>query len=87
MQARKILENIFKRKYFSKVKAILSVNNVAGVRTFVQEIYGTGTDEYIKGISLCNDLNIESHDNPSRQLTNGDKQTILNDFFNFLEIL
>ncbi|MBT7239247.1 hypothetical protein HN864_04810, partial [archaeon] len=87
VQARKILENIFKRKYFSKVKAILSVNNVAGVRTFVQEIYGTGTDEYIKGISLCNDLNIESHDNPSRQLTNGDKQTILNDFFNFLEIL
>ncbi|MBR9705270.1 hypothetical protein GOV12_07695 [Candidatus Pacearchaeota archaeon] len=86
-EARIVLENIFKRKYYLKVIEIKKTLPSASIRSFVQGIYSQEDPRYSNGISLCDSLNIELHDNPERELSDGDKEDILQDFFNFLEII
>lgn len=83
-----VLENIFKRKYLFDLKD--EITNKKSVRTFVDKlkelkISGFEVDEkYNKFIRLCDDLNIESHDS-NAQNTNGNKGSILKDFFECLK--
>ncbi|MFA4960270.1 MAG: AAA family ATPase [Candidatus Pacearchaeota archaeon] len=84
-EARRVLENIFKRKYFPKVKEIKKTNASASVRSFIMGIYKTDDPRREKGLSLCESLHIDLHDNPERNLSDGDKEIILNDFLKFIE--
>lgn len=85
-----ILEHIYKRKYRLLLKE--QITQKKGVRTFVDklnELKINGYDEknkYNKFKRLCDDLNIELHDNNSSP-SNGDKESILKDFFQCLEIV
>ncbi len=88
LDCRLVLENIFKRKYYFDLKE--DISNKKGVRTFVVKLNELGTggfeieDKFKKFIRLCNDLNIEMHDNCSTS-SSGDKESILKDFFDCLK--
>lgn len=85
-----VLEHIFRRKYYLDLKDDISKRK--GVRTFTVTLAGlkiNGFDEktkYDKFIRLCDDLNIELHDNSSSN-SNGDKESILKDFFECLKLI
>lgn len=82
---RVILENIFKRKYYFLLEdAIKSRKSVRTFTTTLEEKYPK--EDYYKLLRLCNDLNIELHDNDSDP-SNGDHGSILRDFFECLEII
>ncbi len=80
-----ILENIFKRKYSFQLEE--SINQRKSVRTFttILESKYSPTD-FNRLLRLCNDLNIELHDN-SLQPSEGDHASILRDFFDCIEII
>lgn len=83
-----ILEHIFKRKYYLELKDEISSRK--SIRTFTttlktKKIGGFDNEEKAqKFILLCNDLNIELHDNSSN-CSNGDKESIIRDFFECLK--
>lgn len=81
---RVVLENIFKRKYYFDLKDLISTKK--SVRSFVTKLKELAVndfetdDKFNKYIRLCDDLNIELHDNGASN-THGDKESILKDFF------
>ena len=85
-----VLEHIFRRKYYLDLKE--DVSSRKGIRTFTTTLATKkigGFDEPTKlnkFIRLCDDLNIELHDN-SASNSNGDKGSILNDFFDCLKLI
>ncbi len=82
---RVILENIFKRKYYFLLEeAIKSRKSVRTFTTSLEDKYPT--EDYNKLLRLCDDLNIELHDNDSDP-SNGDHGSILRDFFECIEII
>jgi wobble nucleotide-excising tRNase len=80
-----VLENIFKRKYsFILAETIAKKKSVRTFTTTLQSRYSN--ENYNKLLRLCNDLNIELHDN-SAQPSEGDHASILRDFFECIEII
>jgi wobble nucleotide-excising tRNase len=80
-----VLENIFKRKYSFILEE--SIKQQKSVRTFATTLESKYTQsDYNKLLRLCNDLNIELHDN-SAQPSEGDHSSILRDFFECLELI
>lgn len=84
---RVVLEHIFKRKYYLDLKDVIAKKK--SVRTFTTTLvqgniggFGDATKAQ-KFTRLCDDLNIELHDN-SASNSNGDKESILKDFFDCL---
>ncbi|MDO8469163.1 MAG: AAA family ATPase [Candidatus Peribacter sp.] len=93
-KCRKVLEHLFKRKYCFQLSEASSKKQ--GPRTFVEVLAnekiggfeGTGNRaEFVPAnekakcfIRLCDDLNIELHDN-NQVKSDGDQQSILRDFF------
>lgn len=78
-----ILENIMKRKHFEKLSIVLKKDPKASIRTYGQKIY---SDEkfLIKFNRLCDDIQIPLHDNSIPEASDGDKKSILKDFFDVL---
>ncbi len=83
LDCRKVLENIFKKKYHLKLK---DLNKGSSIRTFVMTLFDSNDTKFQKFIRLCDDLNIELHDNNSSN-SSGDKETILKEFFECLELI
>ncbi|MCK0159043.1 AAA family ATPase [Allomuricauda sp. F6463D] len=82
---RVILENIFKRKYYFLLEdAIKSRKSVRTFTTTLEKKYPK--EDYKRLLRLCDDLNIELHDNGSEP-SNGDHASILRDFFDCIEII
>lgn len=87
---RVVLEHIFKRKYYLELKTEISLRK--SVRTFttkltLDSIGGfNDTAKSQKFIRLCDDLNIELHDGTAAN-SNGDKESILKDFFECLKLI
>lgn len=87
---REVLEHIFKRKYYLELKNEIAQRK--SVRTFTtkltQDSIGGFNDntKSQKFIRLCDDLNIELHDGTAIN-SNGDKESILKDFFECLRII
>lgn len=85
-----ILENIFKRKYFFYLES--EITSRKSIRTFVMKLSTLGingfqeTNKFQRFTRLCNDLCIELHDNGS-EISNGDKESILKDFFICMEMI
>lgn len=80
-----VLENIFKRKYsFILAETIKQKKSVRTFTTTLENKYSN--ENYNKLLRLCNDLNIELHDN-SVQPSEGDHASILRDFFECIEII
>lgn len=80
-----ILENIFKRKYYFLLED--DIKKRKSVRTFaitLQAKYSSA--DHNKLIRLCDDLNIELHDNHSSSSI-GDHASVLRDFFECIEII
>jgi wobble nucleotide-excising tRNase len=83
-----VLEHIFKRKYHLYLKDDISQKK--SIRTFTATLSRSSIGNFndssklTKFTRLCNDLNIELHDNNNSN-SNGDKASILNDFFECLE--
>lgn len=85
VDCRVILENIFKRKYYFLLEDAIKSNK--SVRTFTTSLEDKyQTDDYKKLLRLCNDLNIELHENGSDS-SNGDHSSVLRDFFECIEII
>ena len=80
-----VLENIMKRKYYSKLSEIIKSNPRASIRRFVDEIYPNDEQTYKDFVRLCNDLQVPLHDNSIPAPSAGDKKSILQDFFKILE--
>jgi wobble nucleotide-excising tRNase len=89
-ECRVILEHIFRRKYGLELKD--EIGSRKSIRTFTtklsqEEVNGfEDTIKFQKFIRLCDDLNIELHDNGS-VTSNGDKELVLRDFFECLKIV
>ena len=87
---REVLEHIFKRKYYLELKNEISQRK--SVRTFTTKLTQDNiggfndTTKSQKFIRLCNDLNIELHDGTTTN-SNGDKESILKEFFECLRII
>jgi len=79
---RVILENIFKRKYYFDLKDEIASRK--SIRTFSDKLFASNQDKRTKFIRLCNDLNIELHDN-SNEFSSGDHKSILIEFFDCLK--
>lgn len=85
---RVVLEHIFKRKYYLNLKTQIAKRK--SVRTFTTTLSQSsigGFNENVKQqkfIRLCDDLNIELHDNGASSSA-GDKESILRDFFDCLK--
>ena len=80
-----VLENIFKRKYSFILEE--PIKKRKSVRTFTTTLESKYTiTDYNKLLRLCDDLNIELHDN-SAQPSEGDHASILRDFFECIEII
>lgn len=90
LDCRVVLEHVFKRKYYLELKD--DVKNRKSVRSFTLTLGAAkinGFDEATKQslfIRLCNDLNIEMHDGAT-QNSNGDKESIIKDFFTCLKAI
>lgn len=86
ISCRKVLENIMKRKYYNKLRETINSNSRASIRTFAEIIYDNkGGDFYKDFIRLCDDLQVPLHDNSVPENSEGNKKTILKDFFKILE--
>lgn len=87
---REVLEHIFKRKYYLELKTEIAQRK--SVRTFTTKLTQDGingfndTTKSQKFIRLCDDLNIELHDGATTN-SNGDKESILKDFFECLKLI
>lgn len=80
-----VLENIFKRKYYFLLEE--EIKKRKSVRTFTTTLQGRYPEsDYNKLLRLCNDLNIELHDNDGDP-SEGDHASILRDFFECIEII
>lgn len=90
LDCRVVLEHVFKRKYYLELKD--NITNRKSVRTFTGTLSAAkinGFDEVAKYnlfLRLCNDLNIEMHDG-STTTSNGDKESIIKDFFTCLKLI
>ena len=88
--ARVVLEHIFKRKYYLELKNVIARRK--GVRTFIDTLAQGGVggfdsdDKQRKFKRLCDDLNIKLHDGSIRN-SRGDKESIINDFFECLKLV
>ena len=87
---RVVLEHIFKRKYYLELKTEISQRK--SVRTFTTKLTQNSiggfndTTKSQKFIRLCDDLNIELHDGATTN-SNGDKESILKEFFECLKLI
>lgn len=87
---REILEHIFKRKYYLELKTEISQRK--SVRTFTTKLTRDGIGGFNDAtksqnfIRLCDDLNIELHDGVTTN-SNGDKESILKEFFECLRTI
>lgn len=87
---RVVLEHIFKRKYYLELKTEITLKK--SVRTFITRLSIAkvgGFDartKLQKFTRLCDDLNIELHDGAASN-SNGDKESILKDFFECLRLI
>lgn len=85
---RVVLENIFKRKYYFDLKElIVDRKSIRSFVTKLKELSINGFDadqKFNKFIRLCDDLNIELHDN-GVSTTNGNRESILKDFFEVIK--
>ena len=87
---RVVLEHIFKRKYYLELKTEIAQKK--SVRTFTTTLTQGkigGFDDTAKSqkfIRLCDDLNIELHDGASSN-SNGDKESIIKEFFECLKLI
>ena len=87
---REVLEHIFKRKYYLELKTEISQRK--SVRTFTTKLTQDNvggfndTTKSQKFIRLCDDLNIELHDGTATN-SNGDKESILKEFFECLKLI
>ena len=85
---RVVLEHIFKRKYYLELKDAIVQRK--SVRTFTINLMQSnigGFEDVTKSqkfIRLCEDLNIELHDGNDSN-SNGDRESILKDFFECLK--
>ena len=80
-----VLENIFKRKYYFLLEE--EIKKRKSVRTFTTSLQSRYPEsDYNKLLRLCNDLNIELHDNDTVP-SEGDHSSILRDFFECIEII
>lgn len=80
-----VLENIFKRKYYFLLED--DIKKRKSVRTFATTLQSKySVVDHNKLIRLCDDLNIELHDNDSKPSV-GDHASILRDFFECIEII
>lgn len=86
---REVLEHIFKRKYHLELKVLPSR---ASIRSYVDKLKEEKVSDfdndgkYNKFIRLCDDLNIELHDGTTKN-SNGDKESMLKDFFDCLKLV
>lgn len=78
-----ILENVLKRKYFEKLSPVIAENPRASIRTYGETVYENGEFK-TKFMRLCNDMQIPLHDNSIPAPSDGDKKSILTDFFDIL---
>ena len=78
-----ILENVMKRKYFEKLLPILKNDPTASIRKYGKKIYSS-KEFLIKFNRLCDDIQIPLHDNSLPKVSDGDKKSILDDFFDIL---
>ena len=85
VDCRKVIENIMKNKYYLKLNKIISENPRSSIRTFAENVYNKDTPHYKEFIRLCNDLQVPLHDNGNITQSEGDKESILKDFFKILE--
>ena len=77
-----ILENILKRKYYFQLKDDIQKNkSIRSFFTTMRQNYAA--EVYQDLIILCDSLHIELHDNPI-ETTEGDKESVLKDFFKLL---
>lgn len=80
-----VMENILKRKYYYRLQEELRQRK--SIRTFVTKLKDNYKQDDFDGlIRLCDDLNIELHDT-SLYKSDGDHESILKDFFKYIEIL
>jgi hypothetical protein len=83
-----VLENIFKRKYYFDLKELITTRK--SVRSFITKLKELSINDFNidekfnKYIRLCDDLCIELHDNGSSNI-NGNRESILKDFFDCLK--
>ncbi|MDD4409083.1 MAG: AAA family ATPase [Candidatus Pacebacteria bacterium] len=85
-----VLEHIFKRKYYLELRDL--IENKKSIRTFTNKLIEVkvgsfeDSDKSKKFIRLCDDLNIELHDNGAYN-SSGDKESIIKDFFDCLKLI
>jgi len=80
-----VLENIFKKKYYFLLEE--QIKQRKSVRTFTTTLSSKyPNSDYTKLLRLCDDLNIELHDNGASPSI-GDHASILRDFFFCIEII
>jgi len=90
VDCRIVLEHIFKCKYYLELKTEISQRK--SVRTFIEKLKNVkiggfnDPEKFKKFLRLCDDLNIELHDNKSPS-SSGDKESILKDFVKCLSIV
>ena len=83
-----VLEHIFKRKYYLELKK--SIGEKRSVRAFIGELKALevgrfeDSNKYNMFDRLCDDLNIDMHDNDSHR-SSGDSESILKEFFECLK--
>ncbi|MEJ0105189.1 MAG: hypothetical protein WDO19_22690 [Bacteroidota bacterium] len=88
VKCRKILEGIFTRKYFFEL--VDEINSKSSIRSFVEKLkelsinHFNNNSKYKEFIMLCDNLNIELHDN---SFTNDGHNSIsvLNDFLKLIK--
>jgi hypothetical protein len=84
-----VLEHIFKRKYYIELSQL---PKRASIRSFTDKLKELKIsdfekdEKYNKFIRLCDDLNIELHDNASTN-SSGNNESILKDFFECLRLM
>ena len=85
-----VLENVFKKKYYFDLKDLIQARK--SVRSFVDKLKELSVNDFNtdpkfnKFTRLCDDLNIELHDNGATS-TNGNRESILKDFFDVIKII
>lgn len=88
VKCRIILESVFKRKYLFDLEQEISANK--SIRTFIDKLHDSAINnfdqpvKYKKFKSLCDNLNIELHDN-SFKYDGKNAVTILNDFMTLIK--
>ncbi len=88
LKCRKILESIFTRKYLFELQTI--IDSSGSIRSFTKKLHELGindfdkTPKYNSFISLCDNLNIELHDNTMSN-EGGNALIVLGDFLKLIK--